>query len=44
TGKMNDGLNTMKVRRYEWSVLIQAAWNCGALEVEVVLLNEQAGQ
>uniref|UniRef100_A0A8R1XTZ7 G_PROTEIN_RECEP_F1_2 domain-containing protein n=1 Tax=Onchocerca volvulus TaxID=6282 RepID=A0A8R1XTZ7_ONCVO len=40
TGKMNDGLNTMKVRRYEWSVLIQAAWNCGALEVEVVLLNE----
>ncbi|OZC05369.1 hypothetical protein X798_07660 [Onchocerca flexuosa] len=37
-GKMSAGSNT-KVQPYEWSILIQAAWNCGALEVEVVLFN-----
>ncbi|VDO55068.1 unnamed protein product, partial [Brugia timori] len=31
--------NGIKLRRYEWSMLIQAAWNCGILEIEIILFN-----
>ncbi|VDM09580.1 unnamed protein product [Wuchereria bancrofti] len=31
--------NAMKIPHYEWSMLIQAAWNCGVLEIGVFIFN-----
>lgn len=31
--------NAVKIRHYEWSMLIQAAWHCGTLEIGIILFN-----
>uniref|UniRef100_A0AAF5PZK6 G_PROTEIN_RECEP_F1_2 domain-containing protein n=2 Tax=Wuchereria bancrofti TaxID=6293 RepID=A0AAF5PZK6_WUCBA len=33
------GSNTMKLSYYEWSMLIQAAWNCGVWIIGVIVFN-----